>query len=101
MRSMSSGWGEGRISRLLEGVTTIAVSVPVLLVALCLVAAFGPQWGVWAFILGLCLTGWAEAARVLHDRTSLIKTQPYVEAARALGAADTGAVVLQREILDN
>jgi peptide/nickel transport system permease protein len=89
---VASGWGAGRAARLLEGVTTIAVSIPVLLVALCLVAAFGPQWGVWAFILGLCLTGWAESARIIHDQTSLIKTQPYVEAARALGAPGLGAV---------
>jgi peptide/nickel transport system permease protein len=90
---VASGWGAGRSARLLEGITAVAVAIPVLLVALCLVAAFGPQWGVWAFILGLCLTGWAEAARAIHDQTSLIKTQPYVEAARALGAADAGAVV--------
>jgi peptide/nickel transport system permease protein len=90
---VSSGWGAGRMARLLEGITAIAVAIPVLLVALCLVAAFGPQWGVWAFILGLCLTGWAEAARSIHDQTSLIKTQPFVEAARALGAGDRGAVV--------
>lgn len=89
---IASGWGTGRTARLLEAGSAIAVSIPVLLVALCLVAAFGPQWGVWAFILGLCLTGWAEAARVIHDQTSLIKTQPYVEAARALGAPDLGAV---------
>ena len=89
---VASGWGAGWVSRLLESATTIAVSVPVLLVALALVAAFGPQWGVWAFVLGLCLTGWAEAARALHDKTSLVKTQPYVEAARALGAPDLGVV---------
>jgi peptide/nickel transport system permease protein len=89
---VASGWGAGRIARLLEGATTIALAIPVLLVALCLVAAFGPQWGVWAFILGLCLTGWAEAARVIHDQTSLVKTQPYVEAARSLGAPGLGAV---------
>lgn len=89
---VASGWGSGWVARLLEGVTTIAVSIPVLLVALCLVAAFGPQWGVWAFILGICLTGWAEAARVIHDQTSLVKTQPYVEAAQALGAPGLGAV---------
>lgn len=89
---VASGWGAGWAARLLEGATTIAVAVPVLLVALCLVAAFGPQWGVWAFILGLCLTGWAEAARVIHDQTSLIKTLPYVEAAQALGAPGLGAV---------
>lgn len=90
---VASGWGTGRGARLLESINAVAVSVPVLFVALCLVAAFGPQWGVWAFILGLCLTGWAESARVFHDRTSLIKTQPYVEAANALGASGTGAVL--------
>lgn len=90
---VASGWGTGRGARLLESVNTVAVSVPVLFVALCLVAAFGPQWGVWAFILGLCLTGWAESARVFHNQTSLIKTQPYVEAATALGSSGTGAVL--------
>lgn len=94
---VASGWGMGRGARLLESATAIAVSVPVLLVALCLVAAFGPQWGVWAFVLGLCLTGWAESARVFHDQTRLIKTQPYVEAARALGAS--GAVAVWRHVL--
>lgn len=89
---VASGWGIGRIARLLEGMTAIALSIPVLLVALCLVAAFGPQWGVWAFILGLCLTGWAETARVVHGQTSVVKTQPYVEAARALGAPGLAAV---------
>lgn len=89
---VASGWGTGWIARLLEGATTLAVAIPVLLVALCLVAAFGPRWGVWAFILGLCFTGWAEAARVIHDQTSLVKTRPYVEAARALGAPDLNAV---------
>lgn len=89
---IAAGWGTGRSARLLEGVTTLAVAIPVLLAALCLVAAFGPQWGVWAFILGLCLTGWAETARVIHDQTSLVKTQPYVEAAQALGAPGLGVV---------
>ncbi len=89
---LASGWGTGRRARLLEGLTTMAVSIPVLLIALALVAAFGPRWGVWAFILGLCLTGWAETARMAHDQTSLIKTQPYVEAARALGGSELSMV---------
>lgn len=89
---VASGWSTGWFARLLGSITTLAVSIPVLLVALCLVAAFGPQWGIWAFILGLCLTGWAESARVIHDQTSLVKTQPYVEAAHALGAPGLGAV---------
>lgn len=88
-----AGWGNGRTARLLANLTTAAVSVPVLFVALCLVAALAPNLGVWAFVLGLCLTGWAETARMVQDQTSLIKTQPYVEAARALGGSDTGMVL--------
>lgn len=89
---MASGWVTGSLARGLEGVTTIAVSVPVLLVALCVIAAFGPEWGIWAFVVGLCLTGWAEVARIVHDQTRLIKAQPYVEAAQALGTSEVSAV---------
>lgn len=91
---VASGWGSRGVgmARLLEGIMSVALSVPLLLAALCVAAALGPRWGVWAFILGLCLTGWAEAARVIHDQTRLIQTQPYIEAARALGAPDLGIV---------
>lgn len=90
---VASGWSTGRAARLLQSLTAVAVAIPVLLAALCLVAAFGPSWGVWAFVLGLCLTGWAESARIFHDQTGLIKLQPYVEAGRALGASGLGLVI--------
>ena len=90
---VATGWSTGRVARLLQNLTSVAVAIPVLLVALCLVAAFGPSWGVWAFVLGLCLTGWAESARIFHDQTGLIKLQPYVEAGRALGASGLGLVI--------
>ncbi len=89
---LTAGWGHGRLSRLLESMTSLALIVPVFLVALCLIAAFSVEIGVWAFILGLCLTGWAETARIVHDQTRLTKTQPFVEAARALGSSDVSIV---------
>ena len=89
---LTAGWGHGRLSRLLESMTSLALIVPVFLVALCLIAAFSVEMGVWAFILGLCLTGWAETARIVHDQTRLTKIQPFVEAARALGSSDVSIV---------
>lgn len=94
---LATGWGQGRPSRFLHTITSLALIVPVFLVALCLIAAFGSELGVWAFILGLCLTGWAETARIVHDQTQLAKTQPYVEAARALGSS--GLSIVGRHVL--
>jgi len=88
-----SGWNTGRLGRFLDNLISGALSIPVLMVALCVVAALAQRWGVWAFILGLSLTGWAEAARLVQDQARMVKSQPFVEAAEAMGAAG-GQVVL-------
>jgi ABC-type dipeptide/oligopeptide/nickel transport system permease subunit/LysM repeat protein len=85
---LASGWLTGRLGRVLEVITTGALSVPILIVALCVIAAVGVEIGIWAFILGLGITGWAETARLVHEQTRDIKRQLYVEAAQALGASD-------------
>jgi len=71
--------------------------VPVLFVALGVITLFGLHYGVWAFIAGLVLTGWADTARVLAEHTRGIKQRPYVEAARALGSTD--AQLIYRHVL--
>lgn len=83
-----SGWETRWPGRVLSQITGLAVSVPTLFVALCVIAATGQAWGANAFILGLTLTGWAETARLIREQTVLIKGQPYVEAARALGGSE-------------
>lgn len=82
-----AGWSSGRVGRVLDGLISGALSIPVLLVALCIAAALAHRWGVWAFILGLSLTGWAETARLTYDQARLVKSQPYIEAAGAMGAS--------------
>jgi peptide/nickel transport system permease protein len=92
-----SGWSTGRTSRILDSLISGALSVPVLFVALCIVAALAMRWGMGAFILGLSITGWAETARLAHDRTRAIKAQPFVEASEAMGAV-SGQVVFSHVI---
>ena len=85
---MVIGWSEGRKSRFLESLLSTTLSIPVLIAALIGIFMAGADRGLWAFIFGLGLTGWAETARMVSEQTRAIKTQTFVEAARALGASD-------------
>jgi peptide/nickel transport system permease protein len=92
-----AGWSAGMAGRLFSSLISAALSVPVLFVALCTITLLGAKYGVWAFILGLVLTAWADVARTLREQTRAIKQRPYVEAARALGSSD--GQLLYRHVL--
>lgn len=82
------GWAEGRRARWLDSILSTLLSVPVLIVALIGIYALGVEKGLWAFIFGLGITGWAETARMVSEQTRLVKRQTFVEAARALGSEE-------------
>lgn len=81
-----TGWSTSRLAHVLDSLAGACLSVPVLFIALCVIAALGNRWGVWAFILGMVLTGWAESARLTQQQTRAVKSQTFIEAARSLGA---------------
>lgn len=85
---LGAGWMNNRFSRMLESLISVSLSIPVIFVALFVIAALGQSWGLWAFILGLTLTGWAEPARMIKEQTRLIRTQRYIEASRAVGCTN-------------
>ena len=85
---MIIGWSEGRKGRFLDSFLSTALSIPILIAALVGIFTIGIDHGLWAFIFGLGITGWAETARMVSEQTRVIKTQTFVEAARALGASD-------------
>ena len=91
---MAAGWLEGRKGRFLESILSTTLSIPVLIAAIFGIYLVGIEKGLWAFIVGLGLTGWAETARVVSEQTRAIKTQTFVEAARALGASDRRVLYL-------
>jgi ABC-type dipeptide/oligopeptide/nickel transport system permease subunit/outer membrane protein assembly factor BamB len=82
------GWSTGRQSRILDSLLSVALSIPVLISSLIGIFIIGIDHGLWAFIFGLGLTGWAETARLVSEQTRIIKNQTFIEAAHALGASD-------------
>jgi ABC-type dipeptide/oligopeptide/nickel transport system permease subunit len=88
-----AGWSNGVTGRGLETMIEGALSIPVLMVALGAIAVVGVEMGIWAFIIGLSLTGWVESAQQVRDQTRIIKGQEYVQAAHALGASNRQMLV--------
>lgn len=83
-----SGWFENNLGRVLTTLTSVALSLPVLIVALIAIAAIGVELGISAFIIGLSISGWAETAQVIREKTREIKREQYIEAGHALGASN-------------
>jgi ABC-type dipeptide/oligopeptide/nickel transport system permease subunit/outer membrane protein assembly factor BamB len=91
-----SGWGKGRAARVIDALMAWSLAIPVFIVALAAMAAFQVKLGVFAFVIGLAITGWAETARIAREQTQLVKGQPYIEAAQALGMND--GQILRRHV---
>jgi ABC-type dipeptide/oligopeptide/nickel transport system permease subunit len=70
-----AGWSKGRIGNLLDSLIALAISIPVILVALGVSLPLGRD-GCVGFVFGLCLTGWVETAR-RAQQTSRRKTGIY------------------------
>jgi peptide/nickel transport system permease protein len=83
----AAGWSDRWYARAFDGLITAALAVPALIAALIVITAIGFRLGVWAFVVGLAVTGWAETAQLVREQTRTIKAQEAVEAARALGAS--------------
>ncbi|MFV9505328.1 MAG: PQQ-binding-like beta-propeller repeat protein [Oscillochloridaceae bacterium umkhey_bin13] len=91
-----AGWSQRPLGRGLNSLIDTALTIPVLLVALAAITALGPELGLPAFVIGMALTGWAETAQSVRTATTQIAVQPYIVAARALGA--NGPQILVRHI---
>ncbi len=85
---LSAGWFNGKTGRFLNGLIQVALALPVLLVALGAIAIVGVELGIWAFIIGLSLTGWVDTALQVREQTRIVKGQVYVEAANAIGTSN-------------
>ncbi len=91
------GWSTGVKGKILDTILFIALSIPILIVALMGITAIGVEKGIWAFVFGLALTGWAETARIISTQTRGLRGQVFIEAAQALGAS--GWRVLYKHVI--
>jgi ABC-type dipeptide/oligopeptide/nickel transport system permease subunit len=91
-----SGWYQGLLERIIDLFISASLSIPILIFALAFLAFMGerelPQ-----FMIALTLTGWANIAIFIKNRTHATLQATYIEGARAVGVKPIG--ILWRYIL--
>jgi peptide/nickel transport system permease protein len=88
---ISSAYVGGRYDIVVQRIVDAWMSFPALVIVLSLLAALGP--GLLNLILALSMLGAAGASRVIRGATLSVMQNPYIEAARAMGAGHLRVVV--------
>lgn len=92
-----AGYYGGVVDAVLMRIADIQLSIPILLLAISVIAALGPSLTNIIFVLGI--TGWVLYARVVRGDVLKNREEQFVLAARCLGARD--GRILIRHILPN
>ncbi|MEK9717520.1 MAG: ABC transporter permease [Candidatus Puniceispirillum sp.] len=92
-----AGYFGGRVDMVVTFLITVRLSMPVVLIALAVVAIVGGSLQVVIMVLGLLL--WDRFAVVMRSSTLQIRSMDYVAAAQAVGCSTTR--VLMTEIMPN
>jgi peptide/nickel transport system permease protein len=92
-----AGYFGGKVDMAVTFLVTTRLSMPVILVALAVVAMVGGS--LWIVILVLGLLKWDRFAVVMRSATQQIRSLDYVAAAEAAGASTTRIIL--REVLPN
>jgi len=92
-----AGYSGGRMRETIMRITDMFLSVPGLVLSLAIVAALGP--GIGNAVIALIIVWWPGYVRLAESKTLAIKEEPYVEAARVVGASR--ARILFRHVLPN
>jgi peptide/nickel transport system permease protein len=94
---LAAGYFGGRVDMAVTFLTTTRLSMPVILVALAVVAMVGGS--LWVVILVLGFLKWDRFAVVMRSATQQVRSLDYVAAAEAAGASTTRIIL--SEVLPN
>jgi oligopeptide transport system permease protein len=103
----------GRTDAILMRIVDVLYSLPYILIVILLRVAFAPPLGKWfggsanaqswanvtILLIGIGSVSWLTMARIIRGQVLALRTQPFVEAAQALGLRP--AAVLLKHILPN
>lgn len=87
-----AGYFGGIIDEILMRITDMFLAFPRLILAMAFTSAFGPN--LTNTIIAISIADWTIYARLIRAETVKIKSQPYIEAIRAIGARDVRTVAL-------
>ncbi|MDT0682079.1 ABC transporter permease [Roseicyclus sp. F158] len=91
------GYFGGRVDMVVTFLTTIRLSLPIILVALAVVAVFGGSITIVVIVLGVLK--WDRFAVVVRATSSQVARMEYVQSAKAAGASNL--YIITREVLPN
>jgi peptide/nickel transport system permease protein len=92
-----AGYLRGPWDRFFMRLADIQLALPLMLMALLVVAALGPS--IQNLVIVLALTGWTRYARIVRGQTLLLRERDFVQSAHAIGASDLR--IMLRHILPN
>lgn len=92
-----AGYYGGIVDYIISGITDIAWSFPVSLLAIAFVAALGPSLS--NIIIAVAVVSWSGYSRLIRGQFLSLREQEFIEAARALGMSDMR--IIFRHILPN
>ena len=92
-----AGYVGGKLDEFLMRVVDVLYSLPYLFLVILLLVLF--ERSLLMLFVALGLVQWLTMARIVRAQVLSLKAQPFVEAARALGAGD--AVILARHVVPN
>lgn len=94
---IAAGFLEGRIAAAIAGFIDLLLTIPSLVLAIAIASVIGA--GLFGLILAVSITFVPPMARLVRGRVLELKSEDYVEAARAIGTTDLG--IMRRHILPN
>ncbi|MCG8710252.1 ABC transporter permease [Brenneria sp. 4F2] len=97
LSGIAAGYHGGMVDRILMRVVDIQLALPLMLLALLVVAAFGPS--IQNLILVLALTSWIRYARVIRGQVLSLRAQEFILSAHAIGTHSWR--IMWRHILPN
>ena len=94
---LTAGYVGGLVDDALMRVTDAFLSIPSIVLMIILAALLGPSFV--NIIIVISVLSWPPIARIVRSQVLAVKEQPYIEAARAVGASTTR--VMFRHVLPN
>jgi len=92
-----AGYFAGNTDTALMRVTDIFNTLPPLLIAIILLAAFGPS--IFNIVFAISITSWVTIARLTRGQILSLRELDYIKASRTVGAS--GAYIIMRHLLPN
>ena len=94
---LTSGYIGGWVDLIVQRLVDVLQGMPLLVLALVMAASLGPALGNTIIAIAIPLIPYA--ARVIRSNTLILREQPFVEAARAIGMSETRIAI--RHVLPN